>query len=181
MPPQPPFTRSPGHSGRQPVTSPTERPCHPNLHSSTWPTCCHQKRPKRSRLANLADNWWHHRLNWPCHPNLFIPTRSPHLVVIKTTQAFPAGQPGGQLVASPTKLAMPPQPPFQHVAHTLLSSKTTQAFPAGQPGGLQHAAHTLLSSKTTQAFPAGQRGGQFVASPTKLARRSRPANPADNW
>ncbi len=34
-----------------------KRPCHPQPHSNTQPAhCCHQKRPRRSRSATLADS-----------------------------------------------------------------------------------------------------------------------------
>ncbi len=63
-----------------------------------------------------------------------IPTRSPHIVVIKNDPGVP-GRPLWPTVGDTTaKRPYHPQPPFQHAAHTLLSSKTTQAFPTGHSG-----------------------------------------------
>ncbi len=76
--------------------------------------------------------------------------------------------------------ATPPQPPFQHVAHTFLSPKTTQASCGGLSGQqsatspnsstppqppFQHVAHTLLPPKTTQVSFAGLYGQQPATSP----------------
>ena len=67
-------------------------------------------------------------------PTTSIPTRSPHIVVIKNDPGVP-DRPLWPTVGDTTaKRPYHPQPPFQHAAHTLLSSKTTQAFPTGHSG-----------------------------------------------
>ncbi len=69
-------------------------------------------------------------------PTTSIPTRGPHLVVTKNGPGVPdrpLWPTGGDVT---DKTAIHPQPPFQHVALTLLSSKTTQAFPIGHSAPL---------------------------------------------